>query len=592
MKPPNLQSIRWKIAIPQLGLFLITLLGLLLYLSGFLRDAYLNTLKDRLRAECELLAAETFDLLETGVSPSAMENFARSSAGSLGLRFTIIDSDGRVLADSEVDPATMENHLARPEVQQALAQGTGSNIRRSATTGINTLYVAVPIRTENKPAGVARLAIPLSAVDAAVIHLQTSLLAAMGIAAFLSLALSFLAARRTTQPLEELTDAARRVAAGRLQTTLLPASRDEIGQLTSAFNTMTERLRSQFESLQIERGKLAALLAQMTDGVSILDAQGKVSLFNPAAAQIFGIREEQALGHSAAEVLRQFQLIELWRNCRDSGKSNSVAVEAGVKDVLLQAIATPLGGTLQGSTLMLFQDLTRLRRLETVRRDFIANISHELRTPLASIQALAETLHDGAMEDRGTANRFLDLMQTEIDTMNQTLRELLELSRIESGEAPFTLHPVDPAAVCADALRRIQMLAQRNGLTLENRCPADLPPVSADSARIEQAMMNLLHNAVKFTPAGGIITLSAQAVEQDVQFSIKDTGVGIPPDDLPRIFERFYKADRSRSCGGTGLGLSIARHIIEGHGGRIWAESSEDKGSTFFFTLPFAKSAG
>jgi two-component system, OmpR family, phosphate regulon sensor histidine kinase PhoR len=390
--------------------------------------------------------------------------------------------------------------------------------------------------------------------------------------------------------LEELTEAARRVAAGRLQTTLLPASRDEIGQLTDAFNTMTERLRSQFESLQIERGKLAAVLAQMTDGVSILDAQGKVSLFNPAAAQIFGIREEHALGHSAAEVLRNYQLIELWRNSRNSGKSNSIAVEAGAEDVFLQAVATPLGGTLQGSILLIFQDLTRLRRLETVRRDFIANISHELRTPLASIQALAETLHDGALEDRGAANRFLDLMQTEIDTMNQTLRELLELAQIESGEAPFTLHPADPAVLCADALRRIQMLAQRNGLTLENRCPADLPQVAADSARIEQAMMNLLHNAVKFTPAGGSITVSAQAMQTEVQFSIRDTGVGISKEDLPRIFERFYKADRSRSGGGTGLGLSISRHIIEGHGGRIWAESTEGKGSTFFFTLPMAES--
>lgn len=591
MRLPDLQSIRWKIAIPQLGLFLVVLLGLLLFLSGFLRDAYLDTLKSRLKAECELLAAETYSLRQNGASPSAMEDFAQAAASSLGLRFTIIGSDGTVLADSEVDPATMENHLARPEVQQALAQGTGSNVRLSATTGIKTLYVAVPIRTEMKPSGVARLAIPLSAVDAAAFRLQTSLLAAMGIAAFLSLALSFLAARRTTQPLEELTDAARRVAAGRLQTTLLPASRDEIGRLTDAFNTMTERLRSQFESLQIERGKLAAVLTKMTDGVSILDAQGKVTLFNPAAAQIFGFGGEQALGHSAAEVLRQFQLIELWRNCRDSGKSGSIAVEAGAEDVFLQAVATPLGGTLQGSTLLIFQDLTRLRRLEAVRRDFIANISHELRTPLASIQSLAETLHDGAMEDRGAANRFLDLMQTEIDSMNQTLRELLELSQIESGEAPFTLHPVDPAAVCADALRRIQMLAQRNGLTLENRCPADLPQVSADSSRIEQAMMNLLHNAVKFTPSGGSITVSAQALEKEVQFSIRDTGVGISKEDLPRIFERFYKADRSRSGGGTGLGLSIARHIIEGHGGRIWAESTEGKGSTFFFTLPVAKSS-
>jgi two-component system phosphate regulon sensor histidine kinase PhoR len=287
-------------------------------------------------------------------------------------------------------------------------------------------------------------------------------------------------------------------------------------------------------------------------------------------------------------VFRQIQLIELWRKCHNSGKSQSVAVEAGAEEVFLQAVATPLGGTLEGSILLLFQDLTRLRRLEAVRRDFIANISHELRTPLASIQSLAETLHGGAMDDSAAAGRFLDLMQTEIDTMGQTVRELLELSQIESGEAPLTLHPSDPALLCTDALRRIQMLAQRNGLTLENRCPEGLPQVMADSARIEQVMMNLLHNAVKFTPSGGKITVSAEARATEVQFSVSDTGVGIPAEILPRIFERFYKADRSRASGGTGLGLSIARHIIEAHGGRIRAESAEGQGSTFFFTLPIA----
>ncbi len=590
MKLPDLQSIRWKIAVPQLGLFLIILSGLLLYLSGFLRDSYLKTLEERLEAECELLSAETYSLRQSGASPSALEDYARASAASLGLRFTIIDSDGTVLADSEVDPATMENHLTRPEVQQALAQGSGSNVRRSATTGINTLYVAVPLQTKANPMGVVRLAIPLSDVDAAVLHFQTSLLVAIGVAAFFSLVLSFLAARRTTQPLEELTEAARRVAAGELHTTLLPTGRDEIGQLTAAFNTMTERLRTQFESLQTERGKSSAVLAQMSDGVAIFDGQGNTFLLNPAAGRMLGIDVNTAPGRSAAEVLRHHQLIELWKECRDSGKSNSTTVEIGEEPLPLQAVATPLGESMRGSILLLFQDLTRLRRLETVRRDFIANISHELRTPLASLQSLAETLHDGAMEDPTAASRFLDLMQTEIDTLNQTVRELLELSQIESGEVPLIFKPADPASLWGSAVQRLRMLAERSGLTLANTTKENLPPVSADSGRIEQVMMNLIHNAVKFTPAGGTITVSARIKDREVEFSIRDTGVGISAEDLPRIFERFYKADKSRSGGGTGLGLSIARHIIETHGGRIWAESAEGKGSTFFFTLRMANS--
>jgi two-component system phosphate regulon sensor histidine kinase PhoR len=590
MKLPDLQSIRWKIALPQLGLILAVLAGLLLFLSGFLRNAYIETLESRLAAECALLAAQVRVLREGGASPAALDEFAHAAAADLGLRFTIIDSIGVVLGDSEADAATMENHLTRPEVQQALAQGVGSSIRHSTTTGIDNLYVAVLMQTEGKPDGFIRLAIPLADVNAAVRRLDTTLLYAMAAAALVSLALSFLAASRATRPLEELTEAARRVADGNLRTTILPTGRDEIGRLTDAFNRMTGRLRSQFESLQAEHGKLEAVLSQMTDGMVILDSRGKVALINRAAERIFGIPQDDAVGRSAAEVFRHHQLIDLWRHCRETGRPDSITVEAGAENPFLQVIATSLGEALQGSTLMVFQDLSRLRRLETVRRDFIANISHELRTPLASLQSLAETLHDSALEDRDAADRFLGLMQTEIDTMNQTVRELLELSRIESGDAPFDIRPADPADICADAAQRMEMLARRNGLTLENASPADLPRVKADLSRIGQVMMNLIHNAVKFTPSGGTIILSARIREPDVEFSVKDSGIGIPAKDLPRIFERFYKADRSRASEGTGLGLSISRHIVEGHGGLIWAESAEGKGSTFFFTLPISKS--
>jgi two-component system phosphate regulon sensor histidine kinase PhoR len=586
MKFFNPRSIRWRIAFPQLGLFLLILLGLLLYLSGFLRTAYIDTLKTRLEAECRLLATETLRMNPAAASPAALESYAREISGSLGLRFTIINIDGKVLADSEADPATMENHLARPEIQEALSQGSGSNTRKSATTGINTLYVAVPVRSGAQVTGFVRLAVPLAEVDAVVRRLQTGLSVVMGAAALISLVLSFLAVRRTIRPLEELTDAARRVAAGKLEVTLLPTGGDEIGQLTDAFNIMTSQLRSQLEALRGEREKLSAVLSRMSDGVALLDDQGRVTMLNPAAEQIFGQREALALGHSAAEVFRHHQLFDLWQGCVESGKPGVATVEIGLEHTFLQAIATPLGKALPGSTLMLFQDLTRLRRLETVRRDFIANVSHELRTPLASLQALSETLQEGALEDPAAGRRFLGLMQTEIDSIGQIIRELLELSMIESGKVPLAVQPVTPAALWAGVAVRMQLQSERNGLRLENRCPEDLPAVNADPLRMEQVMINLLHNAIKFTSPGGTITLSAQTRAGDVLFSIRDTGVGIPADDLPRIFERFYKADRSRSGGGTGLGLAIARHIVEAHGGRIWAESTEGKGSTFFFTLP------
>jgi two-component system phosphate regulon sensor histidine kinase PhoR len=580
---------RWRIAFPQLGLFLLILLGLLLYLSGFLRGIYLDTLKTRLEAECRLLATDTLRMNPAAASPAALETYARETATSLGVRFTIINIDGKVLADSEVDPSTMENHLTRPEVQEALALGSGYSTRKSATTGINTLYVAVPVRSGAQTTGFVRLAVPLAEVDAVVLRLQTTLSIVLGVAALFSLVFSFLAVRRTIRPLEELTEAARQVAAGKLEVTLLPIGGDEIGQLTDAFNVMTVRLRSQLDALRGEREKLSAVLSRMSDGVALLDDQGRVTMLNPAAEQIFGQREAQALGHSAAEVFRHHQLFDLWQGCVESGKPNAVTVEIGLEHTFLQAVATPLGKMLPGSTtLMLFQDLTRLRRLETVRRDFIANVSHELRTPLASLQALSETLQEGALEDPANGRRFLELMQTEIDTIDQIIRELLELSMIESGKVPLAIQLVQPAALWSGVVTRMQLQSERNGLRLDNQCPEDLPPVKADPVRIEQVMINLLHNAIKFTPPGGSITVSAKAQTGEVLFSIRDTGVGISGEDLSRIFERFYKADHSRSGGGTGLGLAIARHIVESHGGRIWAESTEGKGSTFFFTLPIS----
>ena len=482
MKFFNLRSIRWRIAFPQLGLFLLILLGLLLYLSGFVRGIYLDTLQTRLEAECRLLAVDTQQFQQSSPTSSSIEQYAKQTGGSLGLRFTIINIDGKVLADSEVDPATMENHLTRPEVQEALSQGSGTNRRVSATTGIDTLYVAVPMRSGTQTTGVVRLAVPLATVDSVVRGLQTSLSVVLGAAALLSFILSLLAVRRTTQPLEDLTEAAIQVSKGNLHVTLLRTSGDETGQLTDAFNTMTEQLRSQLDALRGEREKLAAVLARMTDGVAILDNEGLVTMLNPAAERIFGQREAQALGRSAAEVFRHHQLFDLWQNCETSGKSDVAMVEIGVEHTFLQAVATPLGKALPGSILMLFQDLTHLRRLETIRSDFIANISHELRTPLAALQALSETLQEGALEDPVAGKRFLSQMQMEIDTIQQIVRELLELSMIESGNVPLTLQPISPVELWTGVVARMQLQADRNNLKLENLNPGGFTAGQGGSA--------------------------------------------------------------------------------------------------------------
>jgi two-component system phosphate regulon sensor histidine kinase PhoR len=241
-----------------------------------------------------------------------------------------------------------------------------------------------------------------------------------------------------------------------------------------------------------------------------------------------------------------------------------------------------------GSVLIVLQDLTRMRRLEMIRRDFVSNVSHELRTPLASLKALTETLQEGALEDPPAARRFLLRMEHEIDNLTQLVQELLELSRIESGKVPLKKTRVTPWELVSPAVERMMVQAERAGVHLSLDCPDSLPPVLADQSRMGQVLVNLVHNAIKFTSPGGEIVIQAQQDQNMVVFTVRDTGAGIAPEALPRIFERFYKADRSRSSGGTGLGLSIAKNMVQAHGGRIWAESEVGKGSTFYFSLPIA----
>jgi two-component system phosphate regulon sensor histidine kinase PhoR len=359
-----------------------------------------------------------------------------------------------------------------------------------------------------------------------------------------------------------------------------------VGQLTRSFSHMADQIRAQMMSLAEERGRLAAVLDHMADGVLITDESGQVRLINAAATRLLDTSEERALGRSFTQVAPHHPLIELWKACREQGQEQVEMVEVSRHGLFLQAIITPFEEAGAEGYLVILQDLTRVRRLETVRRDFISNISHELRTPLAGLKALVDTLRGGAIKDPSAAKRFLKRMDIEVDTLTQMVEELLELSRIESGQAPLCLAPTSVAELVIPPVDRLRPQAERAGLEITVLLPPELPPVVADPDRARLVLTNLVHNAVKFTPPGGRITVAAQPTEDEVILSVQDTGVGIPADDLPRIFERFYKADRARSGGGTGLGLAIAKHIVQGHGGRIWAESAEGQGSTFHFTLP------
>ena len=356
----------------------------------------------------------------------------------------------------------------------------------------------------------------------------------------------------------------------------------ELENVSSAVSSLISTFNLQHSALETERSRLATVLEQITDGVLIADAQGVIRFANPAAGRLFQF--SNPLLHTIVEVVRNHQLVEAWRRCQQTREMQSESVEVPTRHQYLQLIVIP--DQHSSGTLLLAQDLTRIRRLETVRRDFVSNLSHELRTPLASLKALAETLQDGALEDPPAARRFVDQIEIEVDALTQMANELLELSRIESGRFSLERSPAAPCGLLHSASGRMQVQAERAKVTLRVTCPDDLPSIQVDSQRLEQVLVNLIHNAVKFTRAGGEVVLFAGSIPGGVQFAVRDTGIGIPAEEVSRIFERFYRVDKSRTGSGTGLGLSIAKHIVEAHGGKIWAESTEGRGSTFFFSIP------
>jgi two-component system, OmpR family, phosphate regulon sensor histidine kinase PhoR len=364
-----------------------------------------------------------------------------------------------------------------------------------------------------------------------------------------------------------------------------PIDVKEIESLSNAVASLQATFNVEHLKLNAQNERLSTVLEQLTDGVIIVDSYGLIQFANPAAQKIF--ETPNALGHSVTEVVRNHQLVDAWRRCQQTGEMQSESVELPARRQFLQLIAIP--DTHASGSLLLVQDLTRVRRLETVRRDFISNISHELRTPLASLKALTETLQNGALSDPDAGPRFLGRINAEVDALTQMAQELLDLSRIESGQVELALAPLAPKGLITSAADRMRMQAERAGLKLLINCGDDLPNIRADKSRLEQVLVNLIHNSVKFTKPGGEITLEAESAAGGVRFSVRDTGVGIPADSLFRIFERFYRVDKSRAGSGTGLGLSISKHIVEAHGGKIGVESDEGRGSVFYFVIPLAR---
>jgi two-component system, OmpR family, phosphate regulon sensor histidine kinase PhoR len=544
-----------------------------------------------LRAEIERNLTQKTQLLahrvETDHSHSLTE-IAAQEAQSAGARVTIVDSGGKVLADSEANPAGMENHAARPEFASALAGRVGSNERRSATIGIPFLYVASPIS-----GGAVRLAYPLSDVEAVSAQVRHRLGLASGMAFLFALVVAAVAARWSARRLERIVEVAARIAEGDLQARIRETSHDEVGRVAAAIDVTARRVEQSFAAVRSSQRQLETLLNSMQDAVIAVSADGLVQWANQPMNRL--VPQGTRLHQPVVETIRDPDFLATVKEAASSREVKTARATSIVSGRAFDVTAAPLP---DGGAVAVLRDLTETERVEKTRRDFIANVSHELRTPLTSIQGYAETLLDTTPENGAPSREFLEIIRKNASRMSRLTEDLLTLARVESGETRFEPEAVPPAELLHDAEESFREIARTHGIDLripdllnEGDSPIlHLRSVLADREAIHQVFSNLLDNALKYGAAGGRIVLGARAVPHAVEFFVQDFGAGIASEHLPRLFERFYRVDkaRSRESGGTGLGLAIAKHIMLAHSGSIRAESDLAHGSTFLFTLPTA----
>jgi two-component system phosphate regulon sensor histidine kinase PhoR len=586
-----------KLAVTLVGFVLVSILVAGLYLNRALEAFAMESLEARLVIAGRLLHDETLALLKGRAEPAAIHAFAARAARLGDVRVTVIAPDGRVLGDSDVALAALarvENHAGRPEVRAAFAGRVGRDFRTSATINAPLFYVALPVRAGGVVVGVLRLALPLSTVTASYADLHRVMLLGGGVALLAALAIGLFVARRLTSPVVHMLAVAREMSEGNFTVQAPVRSPDEIGVLGRALNGLAARLRERVQDLEGEQAKTRAILESMVEGVIAVDGRDHIVVMNESARAIFELGATRADRKPFLEVIRNADLHQIFRESRAEAPGTTVRRELRLStpvERIVEVHAAPLrlAGAETG-VVMVVNDVSALRRLEQVRTEFIANVSHELRTPLTAMQGYLETLLAGALEEPEHARKFLEIVFRHTERLGRLVNDLTDLSNIELGKVALRLEPVRVDEVMDSVLAIIRPRAESGQVALAVDLPRELPAVRADRDRLAQILINLVDNAVKYTPAGGRAMVSARAAPGTVEIAVTDTGVGIPPADLPRITERFYRVDRARSreLGGTGLGLAIVKHLVIAHGGELRIESEPGRGTTVRFTLSAA----
>jgi two-component system phosphate regulon sensor histidine kinase PhoR len=573
-------------------LILLLLFGsFYLYSSRLFRTSYIATLGERMEREVHLLAR----LLPYGVRGVALDAICRERAQDIGARITVIDADGTVLGDSAEESAGMENHANRPEILDAFAHGTGSSIRHSDTVGHDMLYRAF-LHSEGPARRVIRMAMPLTEITASLRSLRSALLGGLIPASLLGLVGAFIFSRHLSQRFKRLVGFSQQVAGGAFPQNFFPGrGRDEIDILEQHLNEMSAKIQSNIEQLVTEKEKADSILRCMLEGVLVLDPKGRVVVINEQAKKMFHVPEQRDLhGASIVELSRHPEMRAILHEVMDFDFNHTrYSKEVQLEDRRwFRVNAARLMDRTQGvlGSILVFHDTTDIKRFEAMRSDFVANVSHELRTPLTAIRGYVETLLHTPPRDPKDAEHFLRIIERHSERLSRLTEDLLTLSDLESGKLQMGRQALEVAQLIQRVLEVFCDQAVKKQVQLTSAVAADLAPVIGDTDRLQQLLINLIDNAVKYTPSGGQVTIGARNTAGQIEIFISDTGPGIPEKDLPRLTERFYRVDkaRSRELGGTGLGLAIVKHIVQAHKGELKIESELNQGTIVRVFLPAA----
>jgi two-component system phosphate regulon sensor histidine kinase PhoR len=573
-------------------ILVLSLCAATMYASHVAQKLYMRSVEEGLLARARLAERE-FEKDASMRDESAVDSLCKDMGRAAGARITVVLASGRVIADTDQDPRGMENHADRPEIRRALTGAAGTAIRFSDTEKRNMMYVAVPWKIDGGAFGAVRVSVPLTVVEKSLRGLYLRVLAG-GLAVTLLAALVSLAiARRIGRPLNDLRNGVKRFAREGLSYRLPVSQVEEIGSLAEVMNEMAERLDARIRTEVRQLNEQEAVFSSMVEGIIVVDAAERVTKINRAASRLLGVEPDAALGRSIQEVVRSPYLQECVTKTLAATEpvEGDVVLRSDGGDRFLQAHGTLLrdaGGNRIGAVIVL-NDVTRLQRLESVRRDFVANVSHELKTPITSIKGFIETLRDGAIRKPGDAEKFLEIVAKQADRMNSIIEDLLLLSRVErdAREEKVALEGAPIKGVILEAVQVCEQKAHAKDIRISVNCPEGIA-ARINAALLEQAVINLVDNAIKYSEPGCPVNVDAEALKNEVVIRVADKGCGIEPEHLSRIFERFYRVDkaRSRKLGGTGLGLSIVKHIVQAHGGTITVESTPGAGSTFSIHLP------